>query len=189
MTINPAMLQFPAEIERLAEILKSDGCQSLLEIGSNHGGSLWALGRVLPHVARIVAVDMPDRSNQFSARKESLRQVADELRKRGNDVHVIWDDSTAPVTVEKVKALGPFHAVFIDANHQRSYVTKDWENYGALGRIVAFHDIAWRRAPEWKGQRIEVPEVWNEIKGGYRHEEIKLCPTGKNNGIGVLWRQ
>jgi hypothetical protein len=55
-------------------------------------------------------------------------------------------------------------------------------------RLVAFHDIAWRRAPEWVGVRIDVPEFWDSIKGDYRHEEFKFCPTGKNNGIGVLWR-
>ena len=64
----------------------------------------------------------------------------------------------------------------------------DWQNYGPLARIVAFHDIGWRREANWPGKRIAVPEVWNEIKAGYRFEEIKLCPTGKNNGIGVLWR-
>lgn len=58
-----------------------------------------------------------------------------------------------------------------------------------MGRIVAFHDLAWRRAPEWVGTRIDVPELWASIKGSFaRTEEIILCPTGKNNGIGVLWR-
>ena len=35
---------------------------------------------------------------------------------------------------------------------------------------------------------IEVPKVWNEIKGGYRHQEIKLCKTKRDNGIGIIWR-
>jgi hypothetical protein len=65
----------------------------------------------------------------------------------------------------------------------------DWLNYGAMARIVAFHDIGYdlgdRPVPTWK---IEVPKVWNEIKQGYRHEEIKLDPTKRDNGFGILWR-
>jgi hypothetical protein len=44
------------------------------------------------------------------------------------------------------------------------------------------------RAKEWEGVRIDVPEFWDVIKRDFRHKEIKLCPTGKNNGIGVLWK-
>jgi hypothetical protein len=44
------------------------------------------------------------------------------------------------------------------------------------------------RAPTWEGVRIDVPEFWDVIKRDFRHKEIKLCPTGKNNGIGVLWK-
>jgi hypothetical protein len=57
-----------------------------------------------------------------------------------------------------------------------------------MTRIIAFHDIAWQRAPDWVGTRIDVPEFWARVKGPARqHAELKLCPTGKNNGIGVLW--
>jgi hypothetical protein len=90
--------------------------------------------------------------------------------------------------IEKVRALGPFDAVMLDADHRLPGVTADWINYGPMGRMVAFHDIAWRRAPEWVGTRIDVPQFWDSIKGHYRHEEFRFCPTGKNNGIGVLWR-
>ena len=52
---------------------------------------------------------------------------------------------------------------------------QDWINYGPMARIVAFHDIGYdlgdRPVPTSK---IEVPKVWNEIKLGYPHEEIKL---------------
>jgi hypothetical protein len=68
-------------------------------------------------------------------------------------------------------------------------VTADWINYGPMSRnIVAFHDISWRRAPDWVGTRIDVPEFWDAIKHDYRHRELKMCPSGKNNGIGVLWK-
>jgi hypothetical protein len=37
-----------------------------------------------------------------------------------------------------------------------------------------------------KKMPIEVKKVWDEIKGSYRFEEIRLCQ--RDNGIGVLWR-
>jgi predicted O-methyltransferase YrrM len=69
---------------------------------------------------------------------------------QGFDTHLIWGDSTAAEVIEKLMALGPFDAIFIDANHTSLIVEKDWANYGPMGRIVAFHDIGWHRAPEWK---------------------------------------
>lgn len=46
-------------------------------------------------------------------------------------------------------------------------------------------DIAYVPKPG-KPKEIEVPQFWESIKGGYRHEECKL--DGPHNGIGVLWR-
>jgi hypothetical protein len=40
-----------------------------------------------------------------------------------------------------------------------------------MGRIIAFHDIAWKRGPDFDKTPINVPEFWDGIKGGYRHEE------------------
>jgi len=193
LTISPAMLQDKAEISRLASIFKAEGVSSFLEIGSNHGGSLWTLGQVLPAGGRVVAVDIPEKGEVFEMRKASLLEVAADLRVHpGLDVHVIYGDSTHPDTLAKVELLGfsegMFDAVFIDADHSLPSVTKDWENYGRLAKkLVAFHDIAWWRELTFTGKGIEVPLLWAGLKERYRHEEIKLCPTGRNNGIGVLW--
>jgi cephalosporin hydroxylase len=185
---QPQALQVPEEIGSLAEIVRREGCRSLLEIGSKFGGSLWPLATAMPAGSRVVAVDLPSGTKAYPASRVSLERVCLELRGRGYDVHLIWGDSTDPKVIEQVHALAPFDACFIDANHTLPYVTKDWQTYGPMARIVAFHDIAWRRAPEWVGTRIDVPELWETIKGQHRHQEFKLCPTGKNNGIGVLWR-
>lgn len=182
------MLQVEAEIDALADIVRSEGVRSYLEIGSKFGGSLRRVAGVMPIGSKIVSVDLPNGTKAWGQSKGALKSVIHDFKADGYDTHLIWGNSQSPEIIEKVRRLGPFDAIFIDADHRAPGVAADWKNYGDMGRIVAFHDIGWRRAPEWVGTRIDVPEFWDSIKKDYRHQEIKLCPTGKNNGIGVLWK-
>ncbi|TIW11282.1 MAG: class I SAM-dependent methyltransferase [Mesorhizobium sp.] len=183
------MLQVEAEIDALADLFATEGVRSFLEIGSKFGGSLSRIAARLPAGSRIVSVDMPAGTVAWPQSEAELKAVIARLQLQGFDAHVIWGDSTAATVIDKVRAFGTFDAVFIDANHTLPFVEKDFANYGEMARLVAFHDIAWHRAPEWKeGKRIDVPVFWERVKGAHRHREFKFCPTGKNNGIGVLWR-
>lgn len=181
--------QDPAEIAAFCALLAAEGVGSYLEVGSKFGGSLWRAANALPTGARIVSVDMPGGTKAWKESQASLTACHEALRALGYDTHAVWGDSKDPGVIAQVRALGPFDAALIDADHRLPGVTADFANYGPMARIVAFHDLAWRRAPEWVGTRIDVPEFWASIKGDYaRTQEIVLCPTGKNNGIGVLWR-
>ena len=180
------ILQDDRELAGLVELVKAERCTSMLEIGSKFGGSLWKLARAMPCGSRVVAVDLPNGTRMWRTSQPSLIRCIDELKSQGYDARVIWGDSTSSQIITQVQALAPYDFVFIDANHSMQYVREDWRNYGSLGRMVAFHDIAWKRPPEWVGVRIEVPEFWQHIKQQYQHVEFSLCD--KNNGIGVLWR-
>lgn len=187
MKCETAMLQDGMEIGRFIDILREEGVRSYLEIGSKFGGSLWQVARSLPIGSRVVSVDLPQGDTSFKETQPHLEECVRALRELGYDVHLILGDSTKPEIVEAVRALGPFGACFIDANHTEPFVRTDWANYGPMARLVAFHDIGWRERPEpSKKMPIEVPKVWNEIKADHYFEEIKLCP--RDNGIGVLWR-
>jgi predicted O-methyltransferase YrrM len=192
MPANPATSRYPIaqdadEIAAFVDLLIRENVRSYLEVGAKFGGSMARVGDALARGASIVAVDMPRGTKAWNESHASLSRCIADLNSSGHAAKVIWGDSTDPKVIEQVKALGPFDAILIDANHTRPYVEQDWANYGPMGRMVAFHDIAWRRAPEWIGVRIDVPQFWSEIKSGFRHQEFKFCPTGKNNGIGVLW--
>jgi cephalosporin hydroxylase len=181
--------QDPAEIAAFCDLLKREGVTSYLEIGSKFGGSLWRAANALPKGSRIVSVDMPGGTKAWKESEASLKECHAALMAKGYETHAIWGNSMDPAIIEQARALGPFSAALIDADHRMAGVTADFANYGPMAKIVAFHDLAWKRAPEWVGTRIDVPEFWASIKGDYqRTEEIILCPTGKNNGIGVLWR-
>jgi len=177
-------MQVDGEIRWFIDILKRENVGSYLEIGSKYGGSLWRIANALPKGSRIVSVDMPWGNR---ATIPHLQACITELKRLGYDAHLLLGDSTAAEIIAQVKGLGPFDACLIDANHLLPYVTKDWQNYGPMARLVAFHDIAWQMHPGRKSKTpIEVPQFWNSIKGGYRYQEIKLEP--RDNGIGVLWR-
>jgi hypothetical protein len=188
--------QDEAEITAFCNLLAGEGVRSYLEVGSKFGGSLWRVANALPVGSRIVSVDMPGGTKAWTASRKSLTECVAELNRRGYDAQVIWGNSTDPKLIEEVRALGPFDAMLIDADHRwdrtnpkPNGVQADFVNYAPMGRIVAFHDLAWKRAPTWVGTPINVPEFWDSIKGDYeKTQEIILCPTGKNNGIGVLWR-
>jgi len=181
-------MQDETEFSDFGVLLQREKIRSYLEIGSKFGGSLWRIAQYTQPGARMVAVDMPNGTKRWHESSASLKACVAKLKEFDHDAHIIWGDSTAEKTVEAARALGPFDLIMIDANHTMPFVKADWKNYGPMGRMIAFHDIGWRRAQEWVGVRIDVPQFWNSIKGSYRHVEFRSCPTGKNNGIGVLWR-
>lgn len=184
MSVQYPAQQHQGEIDRFIAILKSENVRSYLEIGSKFGGSLWQVATSLPHGSRIVSVDLPWGKRES---EPQLRSCVADLQRLGYETHLFLDDSTNSDVVNAVRSLGPFDACFIDANHTEPFVRKDWANYGPMCRIVAFHDIGWAPRPMPSGKMpIEVQAVWNEIKGNFRHEEIRECP--RDNGIGVLWR-
>jgi predicted O-methyltransferase YrrM len=183
------ILQDETELRMFVDLVRDCDVRAYLEVGAKFGGTLRRVAYAMPQGSRVVAVDLSDGdgARDWRASQVALRAAVADLNQHGYDAKVIWGDSTDAAVIKSVSKLAPFDLILIDANHTLPFVTKDWENYAPLGRMVAFHDIAWRRAPEWKGTRIDVPQFWDSIKAGYLHEEIRACPTRKNNGIGVIF--
>lgn len=190
MKCETAVLQNPMEIEDLVRILRSENARSYLEIGCKFGDSLWKVANALPRDSKIVAVDLPHGDKSFKESLPPLQECVNALRARGYQASLIIGDSTDPKVIEDVKKLGPYDAVFIDANHTLPYIRKDWENYGPLGKLVAFHDIGFYRAggmPPGK-KPIEVPTFWKELKESGKYRTVEFRRDRQDNGIGVVWR-
>ena len=175
--------QIPQEIDAFIDILRRERAKSYLEIGSQYGGSLWRVATALPVGSRIVSVDLPHGNKETEAH---LRECCADLKALGYDAHLITDDSTKPEVIWSVELLGPFDAIFIDGNHTLPMVTQDWQNYRGVGKIIAFHDIAWDKPTRPGRLPIEVKALWDQIKKPYRHQEI--IANGSDKGIGVIWR-
>lgn len=180
-----ACLQHPQEIADFASLLLAEGVRNFLEVGSKFGGSLWRIATKLPAGSRVVSIDLPHGDNSFKDSEPHLRSCVQRLRELGYDAHLILGDSTSQDVVEAARSLGPYDAVFIDANHTIKYAWADWYAYSTMSRIVAFHDIGWKQMHRANRKPIEVPVVWDVIKKDRRHREIKYCAN--ENGIGVLW--
>lgn len=149
--------------------------RSCLEIGSLYGGSAKRLAEAMPEGSRMVCLDLG-----FEPLKKGWRTLPALLYRletiQGRDVTLILGNSSTEIAREEAAKLGPYDLVFIDAGHDYVQVQADWEFYGKLGKIVAFHDIV-----SCQGSQA----LWNDIKGGYKHVEII---HGKAAGIGILWR-
>jgi cephalosporin hydroxylase len=185
------VLQNLTEFDDFVQMMRAENIRSYLEIGSKYGGTWWrmTMNLPIPRGSRTVAVDLPHGDLSFKESEPYLIECHKQLKARGFDAHLFLGDSTKPEIVEAVRKLGPFDLCFIDANHTEPYVRKDWENYGSISRIVAFHDINWkdRHIPSKPNKLpINVPEIWNELKLPFRHREIRL--DKRDNGIGILWR-
>lgn len=180
--------QHEQEINEYVQLLKEEGVRTYLEVGSKFGGSLWRAATMLPVGSRIVSVDLPGGTRAWRESSESLKRCHEELQKLGYETHCIWGDSTDPKIIAQVRELGPYDAMLLDGDHRLPGIVKDWETYGPMGRMVAFHDVAWFRAADWHGVRIDVPQLWNNLRPQYRNVEFRYDESFKNNGIGVLWR-
>lgn len=180
-------LQDAEELAAFAQFVKDQDVRSYLEIGSKHGGSLKAVADAMPPGSKIISVDLPKGTREWSVSEGSLNRVIGEIRGDNKYANVFWGDSTDPTIVELAKQMGPYDLVMIDANHTMRYLLQDWTNYAPMAKMVAFHDISWKRAHDWVGSRIDVPQFWEETKKRFRHVEIQLDETKKNNGIGILW--
>jgi hypothetical protein len=194
MALDPRYAKWPvqdgAELQAFVRLVQEQKVRSYLEIGAKYGGSFWHIVRAMPRGSLAVAVDLPYGSTfkrPFS--QPYLLECVKELRALSYLAHFIKGDSTNVAVIDAVRERGPYDLCLIDANHTEAFVRSDWINYGPMAKIVAFHDIAFDMSRNHVNKifPIEVPKVWNEIKLGYRHQEIRLCKT-RDNGFGILWR-
>lgn len=176
------------EIRDFVAFLKDKRIGSFLEVGSKFGGALWLITRIMPKGSRVVSVDLPNSHWGRSESQASLEACIAHLKRDGYDAHLFLGDSTSPDIINKVSALAPFDAVFIDANHTEPYVRRDFSNYGTLTRIVCFHDIGWNNPTPPGRMPIEVPKVWAELKNAHRDRATfsEIRHDHGHNGIGIM---
>lgn len=179
--------QVESEIRAFLETVKGRAIQTVLEIGTAHGGNLFLLTKIASSNAKIVSIDLPngDYGGGYFARKQAIYH---KFATGSQKMFLIRDDSHKESTVGRVQEIiqdGKIDLLFIDADHSYEGVKSDFEMYSPLvkkGGLIAFHDIA--NDPD---ATYGVNKFWNEIKNNYPHKEIIDNPSRIGYGIGVIY--
>lgn len=178
------------ELSAFIRHLIGNNVKSYLEIGARHGDTFHRVMTALGRDVRGIAVDMPGGLWGKASSVDALHAAINDLSHRGfKDVHVILGDSTHAEIIRQCKNFGPFDAILIDGDHTLEGVTKDWNNYKTMSRIIAFHDIVGvSQSEKTHGNAVEVPTLWQSICNDHEWATTEFIDSGSTMGIGVCIR-
>lgn len=179
--------QRPDEIYPFIDLLVEEGVTSYLEVGARHGDTFYEVVTRLPKGSKAVAVDLPGGQWGHRSSRDALKKCVADLCKLGYDASVVFGDSRAAGTIQLVQGRGPYDAALIDGDHRYDGVKADWETYGPMADLIAFHDVAGEGVRQkTTGAAVEVPRLWREIRDDYQH--VEFIGPDSLMGIGALWR-
>lgn len=177
-------IQVVEELARLLGDVKALNPQTVLEIGTHRGGTLYLWTRLAQPDATIVSIDLP--GGKFGGGYSAFRiPIYRRFARARQQLHLLRADSHAAVTLQETRRLfagRPVDFLFIDGDHTFDGVKKDWEMYSPLvrpGGLIVFHDIA------GDYDDTQVKSFWNSLKTNHPNREYVANPSGKY-GIGVI---
>ncbi len=162
------------EFERVLKIYEKLNPRTVLEIGSDEGGSLYQFMKYSLPGCIFISVDKAPRGNQWYQWAEKFQ----------HQLYVVIGDSTLSVTIDSVESIvAEIDFLFIDGHHGYKSVKQDFFNYGPLVRsdgIIILHDIIHKE--------YGVHKFWKELcREGYITQELLGCPDENEYGTGIVY--
>jgi len=151
-----APLQLRSELAAITEYLDGLSPETVVEIGTHHGGTLYTWGRHLDSVETLVSVDVPGGTTPPMFLREALPETRVEFV-RGNS-HA----RETRLELERVLDGEAIDVLFVDGDHTLDGVRSDWETYRQLvgeDGVVLFHDIVSIEEDE----RTDVDFFWDRL--------------------------
>lgn len=173
------IFQWEKEFRVALELYRRVQPESVLEIGTYHGGTLFHWLQNATAGTRVVSVD------SYAVGVDN-RHLYDDWVPQTVKLEVIVGNSHAEGTVSAVEEFAPYDWAHIDAGHYYHEVQADWNLYRPMmepGAVVLFHDIL---PPTPQHPEIEVAQLWAEIKDEYPCLEIVADQEAEWGGIGVV---
>lgn len=172
------------ELTSFIEFMRSRGVKRYAEIGAREGDTFHEIMLNIGKDAYGLAVDLPGGLWGKHTTGGQLQIAIKDLTKQGYKVQYIHGNSQHENVINSVEARGPYDCILIDGDHTLEGVTKDWENYKSMGKMIAFHDIVGTGQRERVSKReVEVPLLWEKLKEEYT--TIEFIAPGSTMGIGV----
>lgn len=162
-TIAP--IQVRSELTLTAKFLAAHEPETILEIGTDNGGTFYTWCRGLESATTVLSLDLPGESTP----PRFLDPITPETETR-----FIRADSQKQETRELVEHVLDGKSIdflFIDGDHTFEGVARDFELYEPLvsdDGLIAFHDIVTIEADAWN----QVDRLWDTISPEYTTIEI-----------------
>jgi predicted O-methyltransferase YrrM len=187
-------MQKADELKALMELALNSPHETILEVGSGHGGTLWAWSH-LPNNKTVISVDLPGGAFGGGFTDEDKERIENWMDPTKN-TFLCAADSHDPQTYKDVLETleevgdGRVDILFIDAGHTYDDVKQDFEMYSGLvkpGGFICFHDI---EDHSTTNPACKVDEFWKEVvtwagENGKKVSEFKSEPHTWG-GIGVI---
>lgn len=177
--------QNPSELIGLAERAEEIKPETVVEIGTARGGTLYVWTQVFDTAQKFISVDLPGGrfGGGYSKGRASFYKTFSD-----KEINCIRRDShknkTKKILKEKLEGK-KIDFLFIDGDHTYEGVKQDFEMYRDLvsdNGLIAFHDIL----PHPDSPDCNVDKFWNEIKSEYETEEIVADENQGWAGIGII---